>query len=264
MGFSARRLAAIARASLIAAVALSVASPAAAQFGGLKKKLKSVAAQEAVDEAVGGDEAGEETGAVAGPAAPAAGDDDGGTVVLTEDVIARLIAGLKAGQAERDAADKEDTPYGRYKQAQAAYQVAEPKCQQAQQGFIDRMVGNEKMGQKYTHLVEKMVQAQSAGDMKLVRVYEDSSKAMIDPSCTVRRPEEPNDIYQTHRAVNERAEQATIKQSGLSRSEYSQVRERVETVLRKGTPAGDISASEKAAVEAKAGELKQLLNLSDA
>ena len=84
-------------------------------------------------------------------------------MVLTEDVIARLIAGLKAGQAERDAADKEDTPYGRYKQAQAAYRVAEPKCQQAQQGFIDRMVGNEKMGQKYNHLVEKMVAGAERG-----------------------------------------------------------------------------------------------------
>ena len=100
--------------------------------------------------------------------------------------------------------------------------------------------------------------------MKLVRVYEDSVEG--DDRSVLHRPAAggADDFYQTHRAVNERAEQATIKQSGLSRSEYSQVRERVETVLRKGTPAGDISASEKAAVEAKAGELKQLLNLGDA
>jgi hypothetical protein len=35
-------------------------------------------------------------------------------VVFTDDLVGQLLAGLKAGKAERDAAARKDTPYGRY------------------------------------------------------------------------------------------------------------------------------------------------------
>ncbi|HEX6433994.1 MAG TPA: hypothetical protein VFZ87_07115 [Gemmatimonadales bacterium] len=55
------------------------------------------------------------------------------TILLTEDVASRLISGLKAGQAERQRAEPEDTPYGQYQRAQTAYAAAKSKCQAAQQ-----------------------------------------------------------------------------------------------------------------------------------
>lgn len=109
------RLAAIARMTAAVAVTLAIATPASAQFGGLKKKLKGAAAQEGASKAAGA--AGVTPEAAAGATEAGGG---GGTVVLTEDVVARLLTGLKAGQAARAAALKEDTPYGRYKKAEAA------------------------------------------------------------------------------------------------------------------------------------------------
>ena len=150
------RLAAIVRAAGFAAVALSIATPASAQFGGLKKKLKSATAP-ATDAAA----APEQATAAAAPA--------GGTVVLTDDVVDQLIAGLKAGQAQREAAAKADTPYGRYQQALAAYEVAKPKCEAAQQTFPNRMAADDKLGTKYSAYVDKMVAAQTKGDQKTAR-----------------------------------------------------------------------------------------------
>ena len=53
-----------------------------------------------------------------------------------------LHTGLRAAQAEREAAMKEDTPYGRFKKADAAYQAAKPKCEAAQPGFYQRGAAN--------------------------------------------------------------------------------------------------------------------------
>ena len=229
----------ITRAAAIAVVALAITTPASAQFGGLKKKLKGAAAQEGVTKAAGG------------------------TIVLTEDVVSRLLAGLKAGQVERAAAAKEDSPYGRYKKAAAAYAEAQPKCQAAQQTFPQRMANNQKMMDKYSALVDKMVNAQSKGDQKLTAVYQDSAMAMQDPSCVVKQPTQPDDYYEAQRNVDSRAEKQEIKASGFSQSELAMVKERAEAILRGATPPGDASASEKSAVGAKAADLKPLLGIQD-
>lgn len=184
--------------------------------------------------------------------------------MLTAAVVERLVAGLKAGEAERQAAAKDATPYGRHSQAVATYETAKAKCQQGQQTFTNRMVADEKMMDKYDALVNKMVEAQSRGDSKAAAIYNDSAMAMQDPSCLVKEPEQPNDWYEAQREIDNRAELQAIKISGFSRSEMGQVRERVEAVLRGGTPPGDLSASEKSAVAARARELKPLLGIQEA
>ncbi len=130
----------IARLAVITLAALAIATPAAAQFGGLKKKVKAKAGQEAVSKAA--DEVGVPPTEGAGPA------DRGGMIVLTKEVVDQLLAGLKAGQAEREAAAKEETPFGRYQKAKAAYAVAGPKCEKAQQTFYMRAESNKKLLQQ--------------------------------------------------------------------------------------------------------------------
>src|SRR5215207_9928376 len=92
-----------------------LATPGSAQFGGLKKTIKKAAGQDD-----------SKTATSAGTPTPAA---QGGTIVLTADVVNQLLTGLKAGQAERAAAAREDTPYGRFKKAEIAYVEAQPKCE---------------------------------------------------------------------------------------------------------------------------------------
>jgi hypothetical protein len=173
-------------------------------------------------------------------------------------VVDQLLAGLKAGQAERAAAAREDTPYGRYTQGSAAYKEAEAKCQAAQQTFAQRMAGNQKVMDKYSALVDKMVAAQSKPDPKLVEIYQDSAMAMQDPSCIVKRPEQPKDYYEAQRDIDARAEQQEIKGSGLSRDELAAVKERADAILRGATPPGGASPAEKSAVAARAAELNPL------
>ena len=230
-------------------VALGLTTPASAQFGGLKKRLKAEAVEKGVSKAAGQTDS----------AAPA-----GGTLVLTSDVVERLIAGLKAGRAERELAEKEDTPYGRYRRAQAAFDVAEPKCQQAQQAFPQKLAANEKLTDKYSALVNKMVDAQSRQDQATAAIYQDSAFAMTDPSCTVKRPQQPNDYYDAQRSIDDRAEKETMKQSGFNRSDLFMALERTEAILRGATPPGDASSTEKAAVSSHASELKSLLGIHDA
>ena len=252
----------IARAAAIAVVALAITTPASAQLGGLKKKLKGAAAQEGASKAAGAASVTPETPANAADAGGPGGA-GGGMIVLTEDVVGQLIAGLRAGQAERAAASKEDSPYGRYQKAEAAYAEAQPKCQAGQQSFPQRMSGNEKAMDKYSALVDKMVAAQGKGDQKLAAVYQDSAMAMQDPSCVVKQPIQPDDYYQAQRDIDSRAEQQEIKASGFSRSELAMVKERADAILRGATPPGDASPGEKSAVAARAGELKPLLGIHD-
>jgi hypothetical protein len=252
----------IARAAAIVVVALAITTPAAAQFGGFKKKLTGAGAQEGASKAAAAAGVTPEAPAeVADAGGPAAG---GGTIVLTEDVVGKLIAGLKAGQATRAAAAKEDTPYGRYKKAGATYAEADRRCRAAQQTFPQRMSGNEKLMSKYSALVDKMVAAQGRGDQKLMAIYQDSAMAMQDPSCVVKQPTQPDDYYQAQRDIDSRAEQQEIKTSGYSQSELAMVKERAEAILREATPPGGASPGEKSAVAAKAGELKPLLGIQDA
>ncbi len=238
------RLAAMVRAAGFVAVALTLATPAPAQFGGLKKKLKAATANEA--------------GSAAPTTGPAA---TGGTVVLSDDVIADLINGLKAADAEREAALKAETPYGRYHRALAAYDVAQAKCQAAQAAFTNRMVADPKLGDRYGAFVDKMVAAQTKGDQKATQAWSDSAMNMMDPSCTVKKPEQPSNYYEDKRQVDASAEQAAIKNSTLSRSDYAQGMERVEMTLRDAPPT-DLSQSEKNAIEKRSDELKKLLGLN--
>jgi hypothetical protein len=228
-----------ARLAVATLVALALATPASAQFGGLRKKLKPKPNQEA--------------------AAPVA---QGGTIVLTTEVVDQLLTGLKAGQAEREAAAKEDTPYGRYKKAEAAYAVAQPKCEAAQQTFPQRAAGNQKMLDKYSALTQRMVDAQGKHDYKLMEIYQDSAMGMQDPSCVVKKPEQPSDLYQAQREVDIRAEKQEVKASGFSGGELAMVKERTLAILQGAAPP-DASTSEKSAVSAKAAELKPLLGIQE-
>lgn len=230
---------------IFALATLLLATPATAQFGGLKKKLQPKAGQE--------------------PAArqEKAGAPTGGTVVLTPDVVDHLITGLKAGQAERDAAPKEDTPYGRYEKAKAEYALAKSKCEAAQQTFPQRAAGNQKMLDRYTGYTEKMVAAQGKGDMKLSQVYGDSAMAMLDQSCLVKQPAQPDDYYEMQREIETRAEQQEVKASGMSQGELAMAKERATAILQSTTPAADASASETSAVTARASELKPLLGFAE-
>lgn len=248
-----RRVTAIARFGLATLAALAIAAPASAQFGGLTKKLKPKSGQEGGSRASGrGHEAATEDAAAGAP---------GGTIVLTEDVVGQLLAGLKAGQAERAAAAKEDTPYGRFKTAEAAYAVAQPKCEAAQQTLAQR--ATPKMSEKMNALNQKMLDAQSKQDYKLMQIYQDSSMALVDPSCIVKRPEQPRELYQAQREVDVRAEKAEAKGSGLSAGELAMVKERTTAILNGSAPPGDASPTEKSAVSAKSAELKPLLGFPE-
>jgi hypothetical protein len=174
------------------------------------------------------------------------------------------VAGLKAGKADREATAKEDTPYGRYNSDRAAYEVAKPKCEAAMHPGIQRMAANQKTSDKYTALIDKMMAAQAKQDQRATAVYQDSAMAMIDPSCTVHEPQQPQGYYEMQRAVDSRAEQAALKTMDLSATEYGQVSDRVIAILTGAVPPGGASPAEKAAVTAKGAELKSLLGLREA
>ena len=250
-----RRLATIARLAAAALAALAIATPASAQVGGLTKRVKEKAGQEGVSKAA--------DSATDAPAEGAAPGGEGGMIVLTEDVVDQLLAGLKAGRADRVAAAREDTPYGRFKKAEAAYAEAQPKCQAGQQTFPQRMASNQKLADKYSALTDKMVAAQSKPDYKLMEIYQDSAMAMMDPSCVVKRPEQPKDYYQAQRDIETQAEQQEAKASGFTPSELATVKERVIAVIQGSTPPGGASPSEKSAVSDKEAELKPLLGIQE-
>lgn len=112
--------------------------------------------------------------------------------------------------------------------------------------------------------MDKMTEAQGKGDQRVAAIYFDSAMAMQDPNCVAKEPQQPDDYYESRRAVDARAEKTAIKSSGFTRSELAMARERAEALLRGGTSPGDISASEKSAVAARAGELRPLLGIRDA
>ena len=89
------RVASILRVAAVAVLALSITTPAWAQFGGLKKKLKAQAGQEGVSKAAGAATGASPEAAEATEAA-APGEDRGGVVVLSEDVVNRLRDWVRA------------------------------------------------------------------------------------------------------------------------------------------------------------------------
>lgn len=245
----------IARLAVITLAALALVSPASAQFGGLKKKIKAKAGQEAVSKAAGEVEAPLKEGAAPG--------DRGGMIVLTRDVVNQLLAGLKAGQAERQAAARDDTPFGRYTKAKAAFAVAQPKCEKAHEAFYMRAASNDKLLKKYNAYNDKMMAVQEKGDTKLVTVYQDSGFALIDPSCIVKEPGQPNGYYEAQRDLDTRAEKKEIETSGFSRNDLAMVKERATAILEGATPPGGASPMEKSAVSARKAELKPMLGIED-
>ena len=104
----------------VALLAFAAATPAAAQFD-VKKKLPKVP----------GTEKGK-------PAAAPAATGGGGTLVLDDEVIERIIKGMRAAKAYREDAAKANTPYGRHLQAKAAYAEAKPKCDAGSATFATR------------------------------------------------------------------------------------------------------------------------------
>ena len=242
-----RRFVSLIRLLPAALLMLALAAPAAAQFGGLKKKVRAAAGAE--DKGKDG-------------TAPPAGDAGGGAVVLDDKVVGQLIAGLKAGQAERAAAEKEDNPYGRYHRDVAAYEAAKAKCSEAQAAWATRAAADEKLMERYTAYVERSTKALQAGDTKRSQAISDSAMAMMDPSCVVKQPKQPDDYYDAEREIGNRAEQAEQKGAGLSRNELAMAKERAYGILINDTRP-DVSASEKAAVNGKSAELKPLLGIPD-
>ena len=242
----------ILRLALATVVALAIATPASAQFGGLKKKVKKAAGQEDQSRA---------DAKASGAPADAAG--QGGTVVLTSDVVAQMLTGLKAGKAEREAAAKEDTPYGRYKKGVIAYQEAQPRCEVEKQAFVQKLSVKPELMDKVNALNQKMIEAQSKHDYKRMQIYQDSSMLMQGgPSCIVKKPEQPEGYYEAEREIEVRAEKAEVKASGLGASEYAMAKERADAILR-GATAADVSASEKSAVAAESAELKLLMGIQE-
>lgn len=255
-----RRLVCIVRALAVVCLALTLATPAAAQFGGLKKKAQQAAGAEAAKTV------GDTTAAQHGAApAPAQGEGGGGTeaVALDDQIVDQFIAGLKAGKAERETAKKEDTPYGRYNRDAAAYEAAKDKCAAAQANFPNRAVADPKFADRYSATADKMAKAQEAGNQELAAKWADSALAMMDPSCLIKQPKQPDDYYDAQRAIDSRAEEQAIKTSKMSRSEFAMAQERTWMILQGQTPPGDASASEKSAVNKRSSELKPLMGLQE-
>jgi hypothetical protein len=258
-----RRLVCTVRMLAIACLTLALATPAAAQFGGLKKKAQQAAGAEAAKKA--GDSTAAQKGAAPAPAEAAGGNGAGGqeAVVLDEKLVDQYIAGLKAGNAEREAAKKENTPYGQYQRDSEAYKAAKAKCDAAHETFTSRMLADSVLRERYSAAADKMIKAQEAGDQKKQAAWADSAMAIMDPACLVKEPKQPDDYYEAQRKIDSRAEEQAIKTSKLSRSEFAMAQERAWMILQGQMPPGDASASEKAAVNNRSAELKPLLGLEE-
>ena len=234
-------------------VTLGVSTPAGAQF----KKLRDAVKNSDPKTATEAPKAPGQAAAVSG-SAPA----DNGIVVVTPEVLDRLLAARKAGEAEREKAAKEDTPYGRFIRAKAAYTDAKAKCSKAQMKFGQRP-GDDKLVDRYSALVDKALAAQQKGNMVEYenKMYE--ALGLIDPSCAVRDPQQPENFYDMQRAVDERANKARKEATGLTDRELGMTDDRVISVLNNTEPPGGASASERSAIKAKESELKSMYGFRD-
>ena len=234
-------------------LAVGLSTPAAAQF----KKLRDAVKKSDPKAATSAPKTPSEAGAVPAPS-------DGGTVVLTPEVVDQLLAGGKAAKAERDKAMLEDTPYGRYTRAKAAYEAAKPKCGEAQMTWGQRAAADEKLAARYSALMDKAMAAQARGDMVAYENGMYETMGLIDPSCAVREPRQPDDFHDAQRAVEERAAQANVRTTGLTDREHGMASDRVIALLTGTEVPGGASESEKSAVSAKNPELKSMYGLRDA
>ena len=235
-------------------VALAVSTPAAAQFGKIKDAINKKTDPKAATPAA------QAPGQAASAGAPA----DGGMVVVTPEVVDRLLAGDKAAKAEREKAAKEDTPYGRHIRAKAAYEAAQPKCGEAQTTWGQRAAADEKLMNRYSALIDKAMALQQKGDMAGYEAGMYEALGIIDPSCAVKDPKQPDGFYDAQRAAEERANQAKLRATGFTDREYGLASDRVIAILTGSEVPGGASASEKSAVSAKDPELKSLYGIRDA
>ena len=222
----------------------AVATPLAAQIGALKKKARAAAGVTPAAEPS------------AQPAADGAG--NGGTLVLDDEVIECLIKGFHAAKAERDAAAKSDTPYGRYVRQEAAYKAAKPKCDAAGQVFAQRLGGDQAMMEKNGRYLEMMMAAQQKQDTAAQRAWGDSMLMLQDPSCTVKEPVQPAGYFDSRRDVDARAEEAQLKAADMDRLELGATVDRAIAIL-ENAPPPDVSPSEKNAVEKREDELNRVM-----
>jgi hypothetical protein len=229
-------------------VTLGVSTPAGAQFKKLKDAVKKSADPQPE---------------AAAPAAPGqAARADNSVVVVTPEVVDRLLAGRKAAEAEREKAAKEDTPYGRFMRAKDAYTEGKAKCTKAQMKWGQRP-GDDKLVDRYSALVDKALAAQQKGDMVEYQNKMYEALGLIDPSCAVRDPQQPENFYDMQRAVDERANKARKEATGLTDRELGLTDDRVFAILNKTEPPGGASASEKSAIKARESELKSLYGIRD-
>jgi hypothetical protein len=185
------------------------------------------------------------------------------TIVLTKEVVSRLITGLEAGQRERQRAEQEDTPYGRYQRAQTAYAGAKSRCKAAQQAFGARMASDEKLMARYGKLQEQQLAALEKGDQKAATAYQDQLLAMADSSCIVKEPtRRPEGYYDAQREIDRRVDTVVVKVTGFGPGELAMLQERATAILL-GSTAGDVSESEKSAVSARSAELRPLLGMPE-
>lgn len=228
-------------------LSLTVAAPASAQFK-VPKKVKEMTGAEK-----------------AKPAAVPAGAAGGGTLVLDDAVIGRLIKGMRAANAYREDAKKANTPYGRHMQAKAAYTQAKAKCDAAMQSYTSRMSGNPKLAEKNADktgvYTDKMIAAQQKGDTAAQRMWADSMALIFDPACVVKEPQQPSDYYDQQQAVEQGAAQAELAASELDGRESGQAKDRAIAIIQDAPPP-DVSPSEQQAVSKREKELKDLMGLT--
>jgi hypothetical protein len=234
----------LARILAVALLALAAATPAAAQFG-IKKKLPPVPGAEK-----------------AKPAAAPAAAGGGGTLVLDDEVIERMIKGMRAAKAYREDAAKANTPYGRHMQAKAAYAEAQPKCEEGRATYPTRFTADPKLQKKSEVYMDRFMAAQEKQDTAAMRIWGDSIAVLQGgPACAVKDPATPNDFYDQQQAVEEGASKAELDASEFDGRESGQAKERAIGIIQ-DRPPPDVSPSEQQAVDKREKELKDLMGLN--
>jgi hypothetical protein len=227
----------------VALLALAAATPAAAQFD-VKKKLPKVP--------------GAEKGKPAAAPAAAGG---GETLVLDDDVIERLIKGMRAAKAYREDAKKANTPYGRHLQAKAAYAEAQLKCEEGRASYVTRLTADPKLQKKNEVYAERFLAAQEKQDTAAAGAWGDSVAILMDPACAVKDPAQPSDFYDQQQAVEQGAQEAELKASEFDGRESGQAKDRAIAIIQDAPPP-DVSPSEQQAVDKREKELKDLMGLN--
>jgi len=227
-----------------ALLAVAAATPAAAQFD-VKKKLPKVP----------GTEKGQ-------PAAAPAATGGGGTLVLDDAVVERMIKGMRAAKAYREDAAKANTPYGRHIQAKAAYAEAQPKCEEGRATYVTRMTADPKLQKKSEVYMDRFMAAQEKQDTAAMRSWGDSMAVLQGgPACAVKDPQQPNDFHDQQQAVETGAAAAELDASDFDGRESGQAKDRAIAIIQDAPPP-DVSPSEQQAVDKREKELKDLMGLN--